>query len=111
MGRRRRAQEVHDLALRCSLGLCDSLGIKIQGYLAVGMPQEFLHNLDVVPVFDKQSYDGSPERVPANLPIYFGLFRCRPQVPFDQRPWVVGFLSLRAWAGEDPIGILVIGCL
>jgi len=55
-------------------------------------------------VFDKQGCKGSAERVPANPPIYFGLLRCRPQVPLDERPWVVGFFSLRPRAGKDPIG-------
>jgi hypothetical protein len=104
-----RKKHLNDLALRLPLRWRYCLSIEIKRQFAIGVPQRFLHGLDVLAVGDQERRYSAPECVPANRTFHAGFLRRRPQMPSNKHSRQVRLLALLSRTCKYLIARLVVG--
>src|SRR5215469_5572068 len=102
---RRGEQLTHNLSVRCSLLLADSLCIDLKRGLHIRVPQELLLHLDVSTVRSQKCRVGVSQHVPADALRDLCSNGCTLDESLQQVVGPVRLLSVLHLAGEQPVRI------
>src|SRR5712692_1812732 len=93
----------HHLALSLALGVRDRLRVGLERGAGIGMAQELLHHLYVLPFCLKQRRERMAEGVPANALGDAGTACCGAYVPSEEAVRPIGLSPTHPGTGKDPV--------